>query len=86
MDVRNELPFTRDRVTEVYFCWALSIYFEPEYAFARTLCKVTTLTSILDDIYDLHGTLEELELFTEAIERLRYITNLKLLFICSYLV
>ncbi|XP_050371714.1 (-)-germacrene D synthase-like isoform X2 [Argentina anserina] len=53
LDVRNELPFTRDRVTEVYFCWALSICFEPEYAFARrTLCKVTALTSILDDIYD----------------------------------
>ncbi|KAL6179369.1 hypothetical protein ACLB2K_050884 [Fragaria x ananassa] len=70
LDVRNELPFTRDRVTEVYFCWALSICFEPEYAFARrTLCKVTALTSILDDIYDLYGTLEELELFTEAIER-----------------
>ncbi|PRQ33614.1 putative lyase [Rosa chinensis] len=70
LDVRNELPFTRDRVTEVYFCWASSVCFEPEYSFARrTLCKVTALASILDDIYDLYGTFEELELFTKAIER-----------------
>ncbi|PRQ22026.1 putative lyase [Rosa chinensis] len=70
LDVRNTLPFTRDRVTEVYFGWALSVYFEPQYSFARrTSCKVTAMASIIDDIYDAHGTLEELELFTKAIQR-----------------
>ncbi|PRQ33610.1 putative lyase [Rosa chinensis] len=70
LDVRNKLPFTRDRITEIYFIWSLSAYFEPQYSFARrTSCKVTAILSIVDDIYDNCGTLEELELFTEAIQR-----------------
>ncbi|PRQ33701.1 putative lyase [Rosa chinensis] len=70
LDVRNTLPFTRDKATEVYFCWALSVYFEPQYSYARKISsKVTAMASIIDDIYDAHGTFEELELFTEAIQR-----------------
>ena len=48
----------------------MSVYFEPQYSLARKiLTKVLTLTSVIDDIYDAYGTLEELEPFTEAIER-----------------
>ncbi|KAJ7981636.1 (-)-germacrene D synthase [Quillaja saponaria] len=35
----------------------------------RILTKVIAMTSTMDDIYDVYGTLEELELFTEAVER-----------------
>ncbi|XP_059444211.1 (-)-germacrene D synthase-like [Corylus avellana] len=64
-----ELPFIRDRVVECYF-WILGVYFEPEYHIARRfLTKVIAMTSIFDDVYDVYGTLEELELFTKAIER-----------------
>jgi hypothetical protein len=31
---------------------------------------VNAFITIIDDIYDVHGTLEELELFTKAIDRL----------------
>ncbi|TQD81052.1 hypothetical protein C1H46_033405 [Malus baccata] len=69
LDVPNKLPFARDRLVEVYFCWSLSIYFQPQYSFARrTSCKVTAIISIIDDVYE-YGTNEQLELFTEAIER-----------------
>ncbi|XP_050373559.1 (-)-germacrene D synthase-like [Argentina anserina] len=69
LDFVNKLPFVRDRVVEAYF-WALIVYFEPEYAFARMiLCKYVCLATTVDDIYDIYGTYDELELFTEAIAR-----------------
>ena len=47
------------------------MYFEPQYSFAREiLTKTIAMTSIMDDIYDVYGTFDELELFTKAIERL----------------
>ncbi|KAF3949148.1 hypothetical protein CMV_024945 [Castanea mollissima] len=69
LDFATKLPFARDRVVECYF-WIVAVYFEPRYSLARKiLTKVISMTSILDDIYDVYGTLEELEPFTEAIER-----------------
>uniref|UniRef100_A0A2N9GC24 Terpene synthase N-terminal domain-containing protein n=1 Tax=Fagus sylvatica TaxID=28930 RepID=A0A2N9GC24_FAGSY len=69
LDFANKLPFARDRVVECYF-WIVAVYFEPQYSLARKiLTKVIAMTSIIDDIYDVYGTLEELEPFTEAIER-----------------
>ena len=69
LDFARKLPFARDRVVECYFVF-MSVYFEPQYSLARKiLTKVLTLTSVIDDIYDAYGTLEELEPFTEAIER-----------------
>ncbi|KAJ6374377.1 hypothetical protein OIU78_029986 [Salix suchowensis] len=69
LDFARKLPFARDRVVECYF-WIVGVYFEPQYSLARKiLTKVIAMTSIIDDIYDVYGTLEELELFTEAIDR-----------------
>ncbi|KAL6124866.1 hypothetical protein ACLB2K_077374 [Fragaria x ananassa] len=69
LDFATKLPFARDRVVEAYF-WALGVYFEPEYYFARMIsAKATSIITVIDDIYDVHGTYEELESFTEAIER-----------------
>ncbi|OAY28588.1 (-)-germacrene D synthase [Manihot esculenta] len=69
LDFANKLPFARDRIVEGYF-WILGVYFEPEYSPARRiLTKVIAMTSIMDDIYDVYGTPEELELFTAAVER-----------------
>ncbi|GFS29269.1 terpenoid cyclases/Protein prenyltransferases superfamily protein [Actinidia rufa] len=69
LDFAKKLPFVRDRLVECYF-WILGVYFEPQYWPARRiLTKVIAMTSIIDDIYDAYGTLEELALFTDAIER-----------------
>uniref|UniRef100_A0A2N9HR11 Terpene synthase N-terminal domain-containing protein n=1 Tax=Fagus sylvatica TaxID=28930 RepID=A0A2N9HR11_FAGSY len=69
LNFSEKLPFIRDRVIECYF-WILGVYFEPEYLLARRmLTKVIAMTSAIDDIYDVYGTFEEIELFTEAVDR-----------------
>ncbi|KAF3437410.1 hypothetical protein FNV43_RR20163 [Rhamnella rubrinervis] len=61
------MPFVRDRLVESYI-WSLSAYFEPNYSFARCfLAKVVALITVVDDMYDAYGTLEELRVFTDAI-------------------
>ncbi|KAG6685677.1 hypothetical protein I3842_12G123700 [Carya illinoinensis] len=68
LDVATELSFARDRVVELYF-WILGVYFEPQYTLARRiLTKIICMTSIIDDAFDAYGTLEELELFTDAMK------------------
>ncbi|KAJ6850203.1 terpene synthase 10-like [Iris pallida] len=65
----EKLSFSRDRLVENYlFCigWA----FEPKFERCRkNLTKVNSFVTTIDDIYDVHGTLDELELFTSAVER-----------------
>ncbi|XP_058088524.1 beta-cubebene synthase-like [Magnolia sinica] len=68
-DFAGKLPFARDRVVECYF-WILGVYFQPRYSRARRMMtKMIALTSVMDDIYDVYGTLEELELYTTTLER-----------------
>ncbi|OIW05962.1 hypothetical protein TanjilG_11649 [Lupinus angustifolius] len=69
LDFASKLPFARNRIVEVYF-WMTGLCYEPQYSLGRRLMtKVIALTSVIDDIYDVYGTFEELQLFTEAIER-----------------
>ncbi|KAL6533752.1 Trehalose-6-P synthase/phosphatase complex synthase subunit [Orobanche hederae] len=67
-DVSNKLPYARDRIAECYF-WVLEVYFEPHYGKARRiLTKAISMASIIDDTYE-YATLDELQLFTDAIQR-----------------
>ncbi|KAM7468986.1 hypothetical protein LguiA_007169 [Lonicera macranthoides] len=71
LNFKEKLPYARDRVVECYF-WALGVHFEPQYSLSRKfLTKVGTMTTILDDTFDVYGTLEELFLLTDAIERFK---------------
>ncbi|OIT20040.1 PREDICTED: (-)-camphene/tricyclene synthase, chloroplastic-like [Nicotiana attenuata] len=65
----EKLSFSRDRVVEAFF-WTVGLLFEPQYRYCRRmLTKVIAFIVVLDDIYDVYGTLEELEIFTDAVER-----------------
>ncbi|GAB4854256.1 hypothetical protein Ancab_022843 [Ancistrocladus abbreviatus] len=70
LDFRTKLPYMRDRVTEE-FSLAIIVYFEPQYSLARMVStKLLLIITAIDDTYDAYGTIEELELLADAIERL----------------
>ncbi|TVU47046.1 hypothetical protein EJB05_06624, partial [Eragrostis curvula] len=63
------LDYVRDRIVECYF-WSYTVHYEEEYARARMiLAKLFMLTSLLDDTYDVHATLEECRDLHKAVER-----------------
>ncbi|XP_065873531.1 terpene synthase 10-like isoform X1 [Euphorbia lathyris] len=65
----EKLSFIRDRLVE-NFLWAVGQIYEPRFGYCRRMCsKVYSLITTIDDIYDVYGTLEELELFTDAVQR-----------------
>ena len=65
----EKLPFVRDMVVESYF-WAVGVFEAHQCGYERKMvAKATTLITALDDVYDIYGTLDEFELFTEAIRR-----------------
>ncbi|KAL5209539.1 hypothetical protein ABZP36_005162 [Zizania latifolia] len=54
-----KLSYARDRIVECYL-WACVLFHEEEYSRARIIfTKVTALTSLMDDTYDVHATIEE---------------------------
>ncbi|XP_042486146.1 probable terpene synthase 9 [Macadamia integrifolia] len=69
LDFKEELSFSRDRLVE-NFLWAVGIIYDPQFSRCRIgLTKLISILTVIDDIYDVYGSLDELELFTNAIER-----------------
>ncbi|CAO2836182.1 unnamed protein product [Amaranthus hypochondriacus] len=69
LDFPTKLPYARDRLVECYF-WIVSMYPQPKDSIARMVhTKWLKLVSILNDTYDAYGTIQELELFTQVIQR-----------------
>ncbi|KAI5440827.1 hypothetical protein KIW84_010333 [Lathyrus oleraceus] len=67
--LEEKLSFARDRLVENFLC-TVGTNFNPNLEYYRkVITKVNSLITIIDDVYDVYGTLEELELFTEAIDR-----------------
>ncbi|KAJ1376355.1 Terpenoid cyclases/protein prenyltransferase alpha-alpha toroid [Sesbania bispinosa] len=65
----NELPHARNQPLKWYI-WSLACLPDPVLSEERIeLTKPISLIYILDDIFDIYGTLDELTLFTEAVAR-----------------
>ncbi|KAH6821460.1 hypothetical protein C2S53_006291 [Perilla frutescens var. hirtella] len=68
LDLIAKLPYARNRMVECFF-WAMGVYHEPQYSRARImLAKTIAMTSLIDDTFDVYGTIKELDIFTQAIE------------------
>ncbi|GMN68227.1 hypothetical protein TIFTF001_037285 [Ficus carica] len=64
-----KLSFARDRLVECYF-WSVGSYPEPENCLARSiLSRLIAITTVIDDVYDAFGLIDELKVFTDAFER-----------------
>eukprot|EP00253_Pinus_taeda_P007840 PITA_07840 len=64
-----QVKLYRRRHVEYYF-WANTCTFEPEFSESRiAFAKLITVATVLDDLYDIHGTLEELKTITEGVRR-----------------
>ncbi|KAJ7982691.1 Myrcene synthase, chloroplastic [Quillaja saponaria] len=65
----GELSFARNRLMENFF-WNVGIAWMPHFGYHRRMqTTVFALITTIDDVYDVHGTLEELELFTDVVDR-----------------
>ncbi|KAF5458382.1 hypothetical protein F2P56_022413 [Juglans regia] len=66
---KDKLPFSRDRLME-NFLWAMGIVSEPQFSKCRIgLTKFVCILTAIDDMYDVYGSLDELECFTDAVNR-----------------
>ncbi|XP_050214542.1 probable terpene synthase 6 [Mercurialis annua] len=69
INLPEKLPYARDRLVENYI-WAISAHYEPQFSSSRLMVTMyANLITVLDDTYDAYGTLDELERFTTAFQR-----------------
>ncbi|KAL1823095.1 hypothetical protein ACET3Z_009873 [Daucus carota] len=60
---------TKDSLLQCFF-WTIGISFEPHLSDSRiSLTKLATFLTVIDDLYDDHGSVDELELFTDSVRR-----------------
>ncbi|XP_039169796.1 (3S,6E)-nerolidol synthase 1-like [Eucalyptus grandis] len=65
----EKMEFARDQPLKWYM-WSMAILTDPSLSELRVeLIKPISLVYIIDDIFDVHGTVDELILFTEVIKR-----------------
>ncbi|GLU05007.1 hypothetical protein SLE2022_221320 [Rubroshorea leprosula] len=67
MNFKEKYPFSRDRLVEGYF-YSMGCVPHPQFSKCRkSMAKLTVVATVLDDIYDVYGHLDELERLTDAI-------------------
>ncbi|XP_017979597.1 PREDICTED: probable terpene synthase 9 [Theobroma cacao] len=70
LNYKERLPFARDRLLESYFWTMGSCPPGPQFSrYRRNLAKFASMVTALDDIFDVYGSLDELEKYTDAVNR-----------------
>ncbi|KAB2086437.1 hypothetical protein ES319_A04G031500v1 [Gossypium barbadense] len=65
----ERLSFARDRLMSNFLWSAGMIILPQDRKRRRNQTKLNSLLTCIDDVYDVYGTLDELELFTDVLER-----------------
>lgn len=66
----KKLEFSRDWLVENFLPWAMGIAGEPNFSkWKKGLTKLICILMVIDYIYEVYGSLDELELFTEVVKR-----------------
>nr|XP_043638247.1 probable terpene synthase 11 [Erigeron canadensis] len=69
LGLAKKLGFVRDRHVEC-FLWTVGVLPEQKYSDSRIeLAKLVAIMLVIDDIYDIYGSYDDLVLFTKAIQR-----------------
>ncbi|XP_060200666.1 terpene synthase 10-like [Lycium barbarum] len=69
INLAEMMGFTRDSLVKC-FLWSVGFSFEPKFWYCRKLStKLAELITTIDDMYKHHGTLEELAIFTDMVDR-----------------
>ncbi|CAN4078288.1 unnamed protein product [Withania somnifera] len=69
LGVIENVSFSRDRIVES-FLWSVGVAFEPQHSnFRNWLTKAITFIIVIDDVYDIYGNFQELQVFTNAVVR-----------------
>ncbi|KAK4265051.1 hypothetical protein QN277_026154 [Acacia crassicarpa] len=69
LGIEKELYFARNRMVESFVC-AAGVSCEPKFKCLRKwLTKVINFVAVIDDIYDVYASFEELKQFTRAVDR-----------------
>ncbi|XP_076938731.1 R-linalool synthase QH5, chloroplastic-like [Bidens hawaiensis] len=65
----QKLSFIRDSVVPS-FLWTIGFGYLPHYSLGRSsLTRCVAMVTVIDDIYDVYGTLDELQQFTDIVDR-----------------
>ncbi|KAL5841600.1 hypothetical protein ACOSQ3_012203 [Xanthoceras sorbifolium] len=69
LGLSGKLNFTRDQVIESYVT-GLGLVSDPKQTYLKPSTKAIALVIVIDDIYDVYGSLEELQHLTNAVDGL----------------
>ncbi|OIS99336.1 (3s,6e)-nerolidol synthase 1, chloroplastic [Nicotiana attenuata] len=69
LGLAEELKLLRDQPLK-WYAWPMALFTDPRMSMQRVeLAKCISFIYVIDDIFDVYGTVEELTLFTEAVNR-----------------
>ncbi|XP_042445053.1 (3S,6E)-nerolidol synthase 1-like [Zingiber officinale] len=82
LGLARELKFARDQPSK-WYTWSMTVLSNPKFSSYRVaLTKVIAFVYLIDDIFDVYGSLDELKLFVKAMNKWELSANIDPLPIC----